>query len=281
MRQWVVVTTTLLVAALAGVGAEGAAPTSGEAEADRVVARVNQVEIKYGAFKTRLDEIQQERGAIPPERLGELLRALVREEVLFQEATAGHLEEDAAVKARVETARRQVLIQELLRRRIAKLGPVTDEEVRKMYEENKPLFTTDTVGASHIMVKTQAEAEAIRQELAAGKDFAALAKAKSQDTGSAEKGGDLGTLGRGQTVPEFEAAAFALKEGELSPVIKTEYGYHIIKGGAHQQAIQPFDEVKGRLHDQIAQQRQRDGVMAYIGDIEQHAKIELFEDRLR
>ena len=281
MRQWAVVTTALLVGALAGVGTEGAAPTGGEAAADRVVARVNQVDIKYGAFKLRLDEIQQERGAIPPERLGELLRALVREEALYQEATAGRLEDDAAVKARMETARRQVLIQELLRRRVAKLSPVTDEEVRKSYEENKPQFTAETVGVSHIMVKSEAEAEAIRQELAAGKDFASLAKAKSQDTGSAEKGGDLGTLGRGQTVPEFEAAAFALKEGELSPVIKTQYGYHIIKGGAHRQAIQSFDEVKGRLHDQLAQQRQRDGIMAYISDVEQHAKIELFEDRLR
>ena len=281
MRQWAVVTTALLVGALAGVGAEGAAPTGGEAATDRVVARVNQVDIKYGAFKLRLDEIQQERGAIPPERLGELLRALVREEALYQEATAGRLEDDAAVKARMETARRQVLIQELLRRRVAKLSPVTDEEVRKSYEENKPQFTAETVGVSHIMVKSEAEAEAIRQELAAGKDFASLAKAKSQDTGSAEKGGDLGTLGRGQTVPEFEAAAFALKEGELSPVIKTQYGYHIIKGGAHRQAIQSFDEVKGRLHDQLAQQRQRDGIMAYISDVEQHAKIELFEDRLR
>ena len=61
------------------------------------------------------------------------------------------------------------------------------------------------------MVKTETEAEAIRKELADGKDFAELAKAKSQDTGSADKGGDLGMLSQGQAVPEFEAAAFALK----------------------------------------------------------------------
>jgi peptidyl-prolyl cis-trans isomerase C len=281
MRQWAVMTITLLVMTLPGLRAEAAAPTTGETDADRVVARVNQAEITYGTFQARLEEIQQERGPIPAERKGELLRALVREEVLAQEAAADHLEQDAAVKVRMEVAKRQVMVQELLRRQIAKLPQVTDADVRKMYEENKPLFTTESVGASHIMVKTEADAETIRQELAAGKAFAELAKAKSQDTGSAEKGGDLGMLTRGQTDSEFEAAAFALKEGELSSVIKTKYGYHIIKGGPHKEVLQPFDEVKDRLRDNLQQQRQRDGVLAYIGGLEHNAKIELFEDKLR
>jgi peptidyl-prolyl cis-trans isomerase C len=280
MRQWVVMTTSLLVA-VTGAWAEAAAPTTEETGADPVVARVNQVDITYDTFKTRLDDLQQERGPIPPERRGELLRALVREEVLAQEAATDHLDQDAAVRARLEVARRQVLIQELLRRQVAKLAPVTDEDVRKMYDENKALFTTESVGASHIMVKTEAEAEAIRQELVAGKDFAELATTKSQDTGSAEKGGDLGMVSRGQTAPEFEAAAFALKEGELSPVVKTQYGYHIIKGGAHKEVTQPLEEVMGRLRNTLEQQRQRDAALAYIDSLEHNAKIEVFEERLR
>jgi peptidyl-prolyl cis-trans isomerase C len=281
MRQWAVMTILLMVMAAPGFRAEAAAPTAGEADADRVVARVNQTEITYGAFQVRLEELQQDRGAIPPERKGELLRALVREEVLVQEAAAGHLEQDATVKARMEVATRQVLVQELLRRQIAKLVKVTDEDVRKMYEENKPLFKTESVGASHIMVKTEPEAEAIRKELVAGKDFAELAKAKSQDAGSAEKGGDLGMLTKGQTVAEFEVVAFALKEGELSAVVKTQYGYHIIKGGPHKEVTQPFDEVKEGLRENLQQQRQRETVLAYIGGLEHSAKIELFEDKLR
>lgn len=272
---------TLLAVTLPGVRAEAAAPTTDETDANRVVARVNQAEITLSTFQTRLEELRQERGPIPPERKGELLRALVREEVLAQAAAADHLEQDAAVKARMEVARRQVLVQELLRRQVAKLAPVTDEDVRKTYEENKPLFTAENVGASHIMVKTESEAQAIRQELVAGKDFAELAKAKSQDAGTAEKGGDLGMMSRGQTVPEFEEVAFGLKEGELSPVVKTQYGYHVIKGGAHKQVTQPFDEVKDRLRENLQQQRQRDGVLAYIVGLEHNAKVELFEDKLR
>jgi peptidyl-prolyl cis-trans isomerase C len=281
MRQWAVMMLTFLVVALPGLRAEAADPTSDETNAKRVVARVNQTDITYDAFQARMEELQQDRGPLPSERKGELLRALVREEVLAQEAAANHLEQDAAVKARMEVARRQVLVQELLRRQVAKQATVKDEDVRKMYEENKPLFTTENVGASHIMVKTETEAQAIRQELVAGKDFAELAKAKSQDTGSAEKGGDLGMLSRGQTVSEFEEVAFGLKEGELSPVVKTQYGYHVIKGGAHKQVTQSFDEVKDRLRENLQQQRQRDGVLAYIVGLEHNAKIELFEDKLR
>jgi peptidyl-prolyl cis-trans isomerase C len=281
MRFWTVVTAGLLVLASAGAGA-GAATTATEAPStDQIVARVNQTDITLDTFQSRLKTLEQERGPIPAEQRGQLLHALVREEVLTQAAMTDHLDEDAAVKAKLEVARRQVLIEELLRRKAATLPRMTDEDLRKVYEENKPLFTKETVRVSHVMVKTEAEAEAIRKELEAGKDFAELAKSKSQDAGSAEKGGDLGELSHGQTVPEFEEAAFALKDGELSGIVKTEYGYHIVKGGPHATTTQSFDEVKGQLRATQQQQRERNGVMAYIDELEQQAKIEVFENRLK
>lgn len=281
MRRWRAVTTGLMMMALGGIHAEAAAPAAGGPEAGTVLARVNQVEITYEAFKTRLDQLQQDRGPIPPERQAEILRAMVREEILAQEASADHLDQDAAVHAKLEQARRQVLIEELLKRRVAAQGQVGDDDIRKTYADNAPLFTTETVSASHIMVKTEAEAETILQELKAGKDFAELAKAKSQDTGSAEKGGDLGTLSRGQTVPEFEEAAFGLKEGELSGVVKTKYGYHIIKGGPRASVTQPFEQVKDRIRQMLGQQKQREILVGYITELEKRAKTEIYEDRLR
>jgi peptidyl-prolyl cis-trans isomerase C len=270
-----------LAAAPSGVSSAAEREASGDADASRVLARVNQVEITHTQLESRLQSLQQERGPIRPEQFVEVLRGMVQEEVLFQAAAAAGLEQDAAVKGRLEQARRQVLIGEFLRRRIVEPSRVTEEEARKMYEDNKPLFSTETVAARHIMVKTQAEAEAILQDLQAGKDFADLAKAKSQDTGSAEKGGDLGTLKRGQTVPEFEEEAFRLKEGELSPVIKTQYGYHILKGGAHTSVVQPFEEVKDRLRQSLLQQKQQDTFTVFMADLEKKAKTEIFEDRLR
>ncbi len=281
MRRWPRIMAGLGVALLAGTGLAAEAPSSGGPEANRVVARVNQVEITYGEFKSRLESFEKERGPIPREKWGDVLRGMIQEEVLLQGATADGLDKDAAVKVRLEQARRQVLIEELIRRKVMAQARVTDEEARKMYEDNKPLYSTESVATSHIMVKTQAEAEAILQELQAGKDFAELAKAKSQDTGSAEKGGNLGPLRRGQTVPEFEEQAFRLKEGELSPVIKTEYGYHILKGGPRTTVVQPFDEVKDRIRQMVLQEKQRETFMALMADLEKRAAPEIFEDRLR
>jgi len=269
-----------LVALLVWALAAEAAPAD-RTDGGRVVARVNQVDLTHDDFAVRLRMVEKERGPIPPERYGEILRSLVREEILYQAAIAQHLQEEADVKQRVEVARRQVIIEELLRRKVDAASVVTDDEARKAYEENKPLFSTETVGVSHIMVKTASEAEAVQAELKAGKSFADLAKEKSQDQGSAEKGGDLGMLSRGQTEPEFEAVAFALKEGEISGVVKTQYGHHILKGGPHATTVQSFEEVEEKLREMLAKQKQRDVLMLTMTEFEKRATTELFEDRLR
>jgi peptidyl-prolyl cis-trans isomerase C len=280
MRGWTRIGIGLFSLALLSGAAEAGAPEpSGDGR--RVVARVNQVDLTYEDFKARLQMLEQERGPVAPERYGEILRALVREEILYQAATAQRLEEDAAIKQRVEIARRQVIIEELLRRRVESATQVTDEDARKAYEENKPLFSAETVGVSHIMVKTEGEAQAVQAELKSGKPFGDLAKEKSQDTGSAEKGGDLGMIGRGQTETEFEAAAFALKDGEVSEIVKTQYGYHILKGGPHATTVQPFDEVKDKLREMLGKQKQRDALMLTMMELERGATTEMFEDRLR
>lgn len=280
MQRQVLMAAFLLAGAANGLCAAAEGPAAGGVEAEQVVARVNQVEITYDQFQKRLEGLRQ-RGAVRPEQFKEVVRGMVQEELLLQDATAEGLDQEGAVKAKLEQARRQVLIEELLQRKVIAQSQVTEEEARKMYEDNQPLFSVETMRVSHIMVKTEAEAEAILAELQAGKDFAELAKAKSQDTGSAEKGGDLGELRRGQAVREFEEAAFRLKEGELSPVVKTQYGYHILKGGAHVTAVEPFDEVKGRIRQSLLQRKQQEAFMAFIADLEKKAKTEIFEDRLR
>ena len=281
MRRRVLMGAILLVGVTGGLCAGADDPAPADAEAKRVVARVNQVEITYAEFKQRLETLQPQRGPIRPEQFKEVVHGMIQEEILLQDAMAEGVDQDAAVKAKLEQARRQVLIEELVRRKVIAPSQVTDEEARKMYEDNKPLFSTETVRVSHIMVKTETEAEAILKDLQAGKDFAELAKTTSQDTGSAEKGGDLGALRRGQAVKEFEDEAFRLQEGELSPVIKTQYGYHILKGGAHASVAEPFDEVKGKIRQSLLRQKEQERFLAFMADLEKKAKTEIFEDQLR
>jgi peptidyl-prolyl cis-trans isomerase C len=280
MGRWAVVGMGVLGGVMWALSA-GAADPEAQGKAQRVVAKVNQVELTYEDFTQRVELLAQERGPIASDRYGEVLRAMVREEILYQAAVAQQLEANEAVKKRLEIARRQVLVEELLRQKVGPASQVTEDEVKKAYEENRPMLTTETVKVSHIMVRTEEEAEAIEAELKAGKSFEELAKAKSQDQGSAEKGGALGTLSRGQTEPEFEAAAFALKDDEVSEVVKTQYGYHVIKGGPHETTVQPYDEVKDRLREMLTKQKQRDVLMKTMAEYEKRATTELYEDRLR
>lgn len=105
--------------------------------------------------------------------------------------------------------------------------PVTEEEIKEYYEDNKDQFAKRD--ASHILVADEKTAKEVKEKLDNGEDFAKLAKEYSTDTANAANGGNLGTFSKGQMVKEFEDAAFALKEGEISEPIKTQFGYHIIK----------------------------------------------------
>lgn len=157
-----------------------------------------------------------------------------------------------------------IMLMQALQRDIA--GPVelTDDDLRAYFLENRSAYETEErVRASHILVETREEAQQILDDLAAGADFATLASEKSIDTGSAANGGDLGWFTRGQMVPEFEEAAFALEVGQLSDIVETDYGYHIILVTGHEAAVQPEYEdvaaqVRQDLEGEIIQQRAND-----------------------
>lgn len=156
--------------------------------------------------------------------------------------------------------RRSYLIFPLDEAAIASTIKLPDAQLQAAYNQQMDRFRTpERVHARHILLKTtdktpaevsliQKRMEELLAQVKKGGDFAELAKKNSEDTGSGAKGGDLDWIVRGQTVPEFEKAAFTLKPGEISNLVKTQYGFHIIKVEAHEQArLRPFDEVRGEL----------------------------------
>lgn len=130
---------------------------------------------------------------------------------------------------------------------------LTDKEIEDYYKKNKQKY--ETIEASHILVNTEEEAKEIEKELRAGADFGELAK-KSIEPGAEERKGSLGYFGRGQMIAEFEKAAFALKVGEISAPVKTEYqpgktGYHIIKVTDKKDTLESVkEEVKADLENE-------------------------------
>lgn len=183
---------------------------------------------------------------------------------------------------------RSLTIQKLLEEEVTSGIEVTDEEVREFYEENTEMFEeSQSVKASHILIDTRdaeteeekeearARAEELLEELEGGADFAELAREYSEGP-SAQNGGSLPQFSRGEMVPPFEEAAFALEAGEISDVVETRFGFHIIKveeksaGGAT-----PYEEVKPQIAQYLEQQRQQEAVQAYLDELKEAPENEI------
>ena len=165
---------------------------------------------------------------------------------------------------------------------------VDDKAIEAFYNENAERFKTpEQTSASHILIKVdqgatdvqkkeaRAKAESILEQLKKGGDFAALAKENSACP-SKERGGDLGSFSRGQMVPAFEETAFKLKPGELSGVVETDFGFHIIKGGEHKDAGQvPLAEVKEPLRQNMIKQQVGAAMEKLVSQLWQENKVEV------
>ena len=166
---------------------------------------------------------------------------------------------------------------EKLRNSLTKDATVSAEEVRTFYDRNTPQYkVAEEVTASHILLKTEKEAKDVYSKIKAGGDFSALAKQFSQDPGSKERGGELGSFAHGRMVPEFDKAAFALVPGAVSPPVKTQFGFHVIKAVAKTTPrTKPFDEVKGTILDQLLKEKRDDAFRKWTEKQRAAAKVEI------
>jgi parvulin-like peptidyl-prolyl isomerase len=147
-----------------------------------------------------------------PEFAQKLFEELIKKELLYQEALKKGLDKNPDFQKKVEDFRKLTLIGQLLEKEIEAKSKVTDQDVKDYYEKHKDELTSvSQIRASHILVKTEDEANKILERINKGEDFGSLAKKFSIDTGSAKNGGDLGFFSSGQMVPEFETAAIKLR----------------------------------------------------------------------
>jgi peptidyl-prolyl cis-trans isomerase D len=188
------------------------------------------------------------------------------------EEIAGRFEANKAVYAVPE--KRVVSYVLLDRATLEPMVAVTDRDIELYYLDRREEFRQEEEAcASHILVRVQAEgagegrpepearrfAEALLEQVRAGADFAALATRSSEDPGSAASGGDLGCFGPGRMVPEFDDAAFALEPGEVSDLVKTSFGYHIIRLASRRESrVQPLAEVAQRVRASVTDREVRD-----------------------
>ena len=183
----------------------------------------------------------------------------------------------------------QIQVTKLLKSAVPAPGKITDKEISDFYKQNKDkLFVTpEAAQARHILIKTESnddeptlkakkeKAESIRKELLEGEDFAQAAAKYSDDHQSAQQGGDLGMFTRGQMVKPFEAAAFSQKVNEIGPVVKTEFGYHIIQiiTREDKKPVPLNEEIKSQISSFLFRKKQEQGNQNFIKQLQEKATI--------
>ena len=196
-----------------------------------------------------------------------------------------HLTEDS-LKSQL---REGMAIQQLVDKEVISNIAISDKDTKDYYDKNTDLFKQpEKIQASHILVKVESGADEsvkakalkkiqkIQKELKEGGDFAELAK-KYSDCPSGAKSGDLGYFGRGQMVKPFEEAAFSLKPGEISDIIETGFGYHLIKAGNKEpEVITDYKDIKDKLIQYLKQIKTGEEVKKYIETLKGKAQIEKF-----
>lgn len=237
-------------------------PESNLAPTD-VVITVGEQKITRAQFEVLLAAVG--RTAATPAQKRQVAEQYAELETMVQEARKRKLDDSPEVK-QMMAIQADSFLANTLAKKISDDTHFTELDLRGYYDAHKNEF--EEAKGSHILIRfkgsavplkpnekdlTEAEALAkaqdIRKQLLAGADFATLAKAESDDTGSAAKGGDLGTFKKGQMVPEFDQAAFTLPVGEISEPVKTQFGYHIIKITSRPE--KSFDEAKPQIEKEL------------------------------
>ena len=237
-----------------------------------------------------LKQEAQKQGIKADDRELEVQLAMLKKRFPSEEEFSKALSAMNLTEAQLRTQyKTDLIIKKLIDQQIASKVTVSDADTKAFYDANPDLFKApESVRASHILIQVDQNAgeadkakaretiTAIQKRLQKGEDFAAVAKETSQCPSSA-KGGDLDYFARGQMVGPFEEAAFKLKPGEMSGIVETQFGYHLIKVTDKKDAgVIPYDEIKGKIEQHLKQQKVNQEVGQYIAGLKSKAKIETF-----
>lgn len=252
------------------------------ASSDPIVIAAGDVSITQSEFEAALKSLPQEyqQYAQGPGKK-QFAEDYLRMKMLAAAGTKAGLDKSPEVVSQLALMKENLVAQAQLTQ-IEKGITVTDEDLKKTYDSTKEQY--EQVKARHILIAfkgspavqegkpelseedAKKKAEELRAKIAGGANFDEIAKAESDDVGSGARGGDLGAFGRGQMVPEFEKAAFEAKPGDLTQVVRTQFGFHIIKVDAHD--MTPFEQVKPTLERTERQTR----MQAKLDEMKTNAK---------
>lgn len=256
------------------------------------------------AMQITAADLRDELRHVPAQSLGRVLddpsqhlalvNGVMQVELYVRRALEEGLDQDPLIQARIERSRRQILA-EALRDRVLSEVEVPDmtELAREHYQSNKERYTLpEHVRARHILLRVSNEEERtlaqqtlmdVAERVRSGESFADIASEISEDQGSAARGGDLGFFTRGQMVPPFEEAAFSLSEpGELSGIVESRFGLHLIElTERKEERVQPFEEVKPSIVSGLSDEYRRKYFRTWNEDLMEANEVSIDKQKLQ
>jgi peptidyl-prolyl cis-trans isomerase C len=253
-------------------------------EETKVVARIGDKIITLEEFEKEVESLPDfyKPLLLEPKAKREFLEKLIDREILLLEARKAGVYEREDVRRKIEECEKGVILDAFLSQILREKDEVTEEEAKRYYDEHKEeFFMNESIRVRHIVVRTLEEAKEIKKRLEHGEDFVELAKRYSISP-SGKWGGDLGYIQRGQVGKEFEKAAFSLKRpGEISDIVKTTFGYHIIRLEDRKPPRQlSFEEVRDKIIQKLKEQKKQKALEDYLKKVKKQYKIVINEKLL-
>jgi len=248
---------------------------------ERELVRINGVSISLEEFQQMLEKqpLEGKMRLLSEKGTRDFLENyVIPREVLHQEAKERGLDKNKEIQAKIEDAGRAILIEALLEEGLRGRGEVSEEEIQRYYKENQTLFMEpQEIKIRHIVVNTEPALKEVVKKLSQGESFEKLAS--TYNIGNfKEDGGNLGYIRRGQLASpfaQFEEAAFSLrKRGEISEVINTPYGYHIIRlEDMRGSTLKPLNQVKERIRFFLQPKKKQEAYLEYVKEAKSKAKV--------
>lgn len=269
--------------------AEEAAPQSHD---DVVLAKIGDKKIMMSDLKRMISYYDPEKQKIleqQPQFKATILQRIVQGMVISKIARDNGFDKKPDIKEQIELMSNDLIASEYLKKEVVGKISVTEDDMSIYYKAHPEEFRTpEMVRARHILikvdnkakedekVKAKERAEGILKRIKSGEDFAKLATEFSDDPGSKNKGGDLGFFPKGRMVPNFEKAAFALRVGEVSDIVETPFGFHIIKVEEKKESIlQPYEKVKDKVKEKVFNDFRKTRVDEFVEKVMKDAGVEL------
>lgn len=262
-------------------------PVSGsvaDESVDTVVAVVNDMPIQQSELLALIDQYKKKTHQLSiddSEKL-ELLNGIIRRKLILSQSEIAEIRKTPVIRQRVKAFEDQMVLQYYLNEKIGSKLKITDQEMKKYYQAHiSQYMAPPTVEASHILLRSQEEAQMVLGKLKSGGDFTELAKTYSIDLPMALEGGSMGTIEKGKSLPQLEKVLFVLDEGQHSDIVKSRYGYHILRvDKIFRDRHRPYEEVREKIKGALTKEKDAQAYQDMVGLIEKDAQIEIYKNRL-